>query len=269
MKKVLSLLSVMIMLLCLSVPTLAADVATFAVNVVSENDGKAIVSIDYEGKAAFNCLDFSVELSGNVTVEKASIGAGLRNFKIEAEDKQEGSVITAFNKDTNPIKFTFASLSSYKNVNGKDLLVLSLKKKSGDKLTENDVKLIVENCGVSIAGQTVPKTVTANTIQIGNKTATTVTAAGQAGTTVKKTAQDLQTTSAATTISGENTDANYSKGEKESGSEINTKENESDSTATKKPNRNKIIIISAAAVVAVAVIATVVVCIVKKKNSEE
>ena len=59
MKKIVSIIIAAVMAFCLCLPAFAAQSATFAVNVVSESDTRAIVSIDYEGGAAFNCLDFA------------------------------------------------------------------------------------------------------------------------------------------------------------------------------------------------------------------
>lgn len=151
MKKIVSIIIAAVMAFCLCLPAFAAQSATFAVNVVSESDTRAIVSIDYEGGAAFNCLDFEVKLSKRLSVEKCATGAGLRNFKIYADDLNANlgdTVIMSFNKDSNPIKFTFASISGFKAVNGKDLLTLTLKKTSADKLKADDVKLTVTNCGI-------------------------------------------------------------------------------------------------------------------------
>ena len=149
MKKIISIIIAAVMAFCLCLPAFAAQSATFAVNVVSEDNTKAVVSIDYEGGTAFNCLDFEVTLSSRVSIEKSANGAGLRNFKIYTEDNENGVVLTSFNKDANPMMFTFASITGFKAVNGKDLLVLTLKKTSSAKLTEKDVKLKVTNCGIS------------------------------------------------------------------------------------------------------------------------
>ena len=89
MKKIISIILAAVTALCLFIPALAAENSRFGVTVVSENDTKAVVSIDFNGGTAFNCLDFEVELSNRVSVEKCAIGAGLRNFKIYAQDNYE------------------------------------------------------------------------------------------------------------------------------------------------------------------------------------
>lgn len=70
MKKIISIIIAAVMAFCLCLPAFAAQSATFAVNVVSEDNTKAVVSIDYDGGTAFNCLDFEVTLSSRVSVEK-------------------------------------------------------------------------------------------------------------------------------------------------------------------------------------------------------
>ena len=195
MKKIISIIIAAVMAFCLCLSAFAAQSATFAVNVVSEDNTKAVVSIDYEGGAAFNCLDFEVTLSSRVSVEKSANGAGLRNFKIYTEDNENGVVLTSFNKDANPMMFTFASITGFKAVNGKDLLVLTLKKTSSAKLTEKDVKLKVTNCGISGATANEVISVNAQVIQIGGSAdIKTSAAAGQAGTAVDKTNASVRTT---------------------------------------------------------------------------
>ena len=52
MKKIISIIIAAVMAFCLCLPAFAAQSATFAVNVVSEDNTKAVVSIDYEGGTA-------------------------------------------------------------------------------------------------------------------------------------------------------------------------------------------------------------------------
>ena len=152
MKKFISVIIAAVMAFCMFIPALAADKAKFGVTLVSEDDSKAVVSVDYNGGSTFNCLDFEVKLSGRLKVEKCENGAGLRNFKIYVDDlNTEDATLSSFNKDSNPIAFTFATTADFKAVNGKDLLVITLKKTTKDKLTADDVKLTVTNCGVSSA----------------------------------------------------------------------------------------------------------------------
>ena len=197
MKKIISIIIAAVMAFCLCLPAFAAQSATFAVNVVSEDSKSAVVSIDYEGGAAFNCLDFEVKLSSRVSVEKATNGAGLRNFQIYAQDNfaSNGVVISSFNKDINPMMFTYVSLVGFKAVNGKDLIVLTLKKSSSGKLTSDDIKLNVTNCGINGSGESDVIIIGAKAVQIGgSSTVKTSAAAGQAGTAVDKTNASVKTT---------------------------------------------------------------------------
>ncbi len=270
MKKIISILIAAATALCLCLPVLAAESATFSVNVVSESDAKAVVSIDFEGGAAFNCLDFEVELSKRLSVEKCATGAGLRNFKIYANDLNSDlgdTVIMSFNKDTNPIKFTFASITGFKAVNGKDLLTLTLKKTSADKLKADDVKLTVSNCGLS--GSTADSVIAVDikTIQIGGSSEIkTSAAAGQAGTAVEKTnASDKTTATSAVT-----TTADISELSAESTTPVaeSTSDKNDESSDTKTTDKKKIVIVAAAALIVLAVIIAGVAVIAKKAKKD-
>lgn len=268
MKKIVSIIIAAVMAFCLCLPAFAAQSATFAVNVVSESDTRAIVSIDYEGGAAFNSLDFEVALSNKVSVEKVATGAGLRNFKIYAEDNENGVVLTSFNKDANPMKFAFISITSFKAVNGKDLLVLTLKKTSSTKLTEKDVNLKVTSCGLSGASETEVIMIDTKVIQIGDSsTIKTSAAAGQAGTTIAKTS--------GTTKAGETTSAVTTVGSSELSEESATPVAESvsgkkdEDTNTKTTDKKKIVIVGAAALIVLAIIVVAVVVIAKKYKKED
>lgn len=271
MKKIISIIIAAVMAFCLCLPAFAAQSATFAVNVVSESDTRAIVSIDYEGGAAFNCLDFEVKLSKRLSVEKCATGAGLRNFKIYAEDNYEdlnGQVITSFNKDINPMKFTYISLAGFKAVNGKDLWVITLNKSSADKLTSDDVKLTVTNCGIS--GSTADSVITAEAKIIpigGSSEVKTSAAAGQAGTTVAKTSGTSkagETTSVTTTAGSSELSAESTTPVAESTSDKNGENN-----GTKTTDKKKIVVVGAAALIVLAIIVVAVVVIAKKYKKED
>lgn len=271
MKKIVSIIIAAVMAFCLCLPAFAAQSATFAVNVVSESDTRAIVSIDYEGGAAFNCLDFEVKLSKRLSVEKCATGAGLRNFKIYAEDNYEdlnGQVITSFNKDINPMKFTYISLAGFKAVNGKDLWVITLNKLSADKLTSDDVKLTVTNCGLSGSTADSVITVEAKIIPIGGSSEVkTSAAAGQAGTTVAKTSGTSkagETTSVTTTAGSSELSAESTTPVAESTSDKNGENN-----GTKTTDKKKIVIVGAAALIVLAIIVVGVVVIAKKYKKED
>lgn len=271
MKKIISIIIAAVMAFCLCLPAFAAQSATFAVNVVSEDNTKAVVSIDYEGGAAFNSLDFEVTISNKVSVEKVATGAGLRNFKIYAEDNYDGiyqSVLTSFNKDINPMKFSYISLVGFEAVNGKDLFVLTLKKTSSAKLTEKDVKLKVADCGISGATANEVISVNAQVIQIGGSAdIKTSAAAGQAGTAVDKTNASVKTTA----TSAVTTTADSSELSAESTTPVaeSTSDKNGENNGTKITDKKKIVIVGAAALIVLAIIVVGVVVIAKKYKKED
>lgn len=268
MKKIISIILAAVTALCLFIPALAAENSRFGVTVVSENDTKAVVSIDFNGGTAFNCLDFEVELSNRVSVTDCSNGAGLRNFKIYVGDLgTQDATLSNFNKDSNPIKFTFATTIGFKAVNGKDLLVITLKKDTADKLTSKDVKLTVTNCGISGAQAASAVIIGTTVTQIGEKSNTPVTVPGQAGTTVAKTSSAAKTdaTTAATTVDSSKTTVQTEITDEHSGQTPGA----NGETEKKQPDRNKIIIVAALAISMIAVIAAGVIFIAKKYKKED
>lgn len=261
MKRIISIFVTAVIAMSLCVVAFAADSAKFAVNVVSENDTKATVTIDYEGGLSFNCLDLEVELSDRVSVMNCEKGAGLRNFMINHDSKD---MVLSFNDTTNPIGFAFASIVEFKAENGKDLLTITLKKNSADKLTSKDVKLTVTNCGVSGSDMIGSTDIKSTAIQIGNETGeVTAAAPGQAGTAAPKTTAASATTEVTTVNDGETT-AEDTKTDSEDRELTPETEETKKSTADKK----KIVIIAALAAATLAVIVAAVVYIVHKtKNS--
>lgn len=256
MKRIISIFVTAVIAMSLCVTVFAADSAKFAVNVVSENDTKATVTIDYEGGLSFNCLDFEVELSDRVSVMNCDKGAGMRNFLINHD-----TGASSLNADSNPIKFAFISLAAFKAENGKDLLTITLKKNSADKLTAKDVKLTITNCGVSGSDSSTVTDIKSTAIQIGNETGeVTAAAQGQAGTTANKTTVASSTTEVTTIKDGETTTAGDSKTDSEDRELTPATEEEKKSTADKK----KIVIIAALAAATLAVIVAAVVYIVYK-----
>lgn len=267
MKKFISVIIALVIAAALCVPAFAAsEKASFLVNVLSESDTEAMVSIDYNGGKSFNCLDFKVKLSDRVSIKNCSNGAGLINYKIYVLDLKTSDVtVSSFNDDTNPIKFTFASTIEFKVVNGKDLMTITLNKSSAAKLTADDVKLTVTNCGISVDNGT--ESIKVNTIQIGNaENATTLNSPNQVGTAEEKTGEPapLGETTSATQEASSDGDAEITLSP-DDGSEITPDENEdSQSTAS---NKKKIIIIAAVSLCLVLVIAATLIYIVKKAKT--
>lgn len=270
MKKFASIFISLIMIFALCVPALAAnETANFLVNVISESDSQAFISIDYNGGQTFNCLDFEVKLSERVSVKSCVNGAGLRNFKIYVDDlNSDALTISSCNKDGNPIKFTFASTLGFKVVNGKDILTLTLTKNSAAKLTSDDVKLTITNCGIS-ADDLSTKDIKTSVVQIGNKeSSTTLKSPDQVGTAAEKTSTPApvgEVTSATqeTTLSNDETSSSVES------SELTPADEKTETEQNDSSSKKKIIIIAAAALCLVVVIAATVIYIAKKTKNEE
>lgn len=271
MKKIISLVIAAVTAFCLCIPAFAAQSATFAVNVISEDDKSAVVSVDFKGGAAFNCLAFEITLSKRLSVEKSASGAGMRNFKIYVQDMgtgMENYIIMSFNDNANPMMFTFATLVGFKAVNGNDLIVLTLKKSSAGKLTADDFKLKVTNCGLSGSDATSVVPINTEVVQIGGTSnVKTSAAAGQAGTTVAKT--NASARAETTTEVEATTGSSQPSGELTSVAGESVSEKSTESPTEKSTDKRKIIIVGAAALVVLAFIVAAVIVIARKAKKED
>ena len=80
MKKVLCLISALVVMMLSCVTASAANEAKFKLRIVSESDTKAVLSFDYEGGTAVAALDVEISVNGNkLKVDKIEKGQGLNN----------------------------------------------------------------------------------------------------------------------------------------------------------------------------------------------
>lgn len=143
MKKLISLVISVVMVMLTVVTASAANVAKFNITLVSETDKEAVVSIDFNGGTGFSGFDFDVQLdSKRVEVVSAENGKGFLNFQ-----KQASAAFALINPDSNPVKGTMVAMPAYRNVeDSKELFVITLKKLSKEPLTNDDFKIVITNC---------------------------------------------------------------------------------------------------------------------------
>ncbi len=142
MKKILCLVTVCVMLMLTTVTSSAASDAKFKLKIVSETDTQAVVSLDYEGGASFAAIDFTVEPNKDkAEVTKITDGKGMISFKMQAQ-----AVISQPNVKNGKGLVTAAMIPGYRNVDGEDLFVITLKKLTKDSLTADDIKIVFSNC---------------------------------------------------------------------------------------------------------------------------
>lgn len=268
MKRLISVILAVVTVLCMDVCAFAAENARFGVTVVSENDKTAVISIDYNGGAAFNALDFEVKISDKVELQNCEKGTGFNNFMLSI---QSNNTVLSFNPETNPIKFGFAALDAFKVIKGKDLLVLTLKKKTSAKLTSNEVKLTVTNCA-AIDDENVTVNVGVTVTQLDGNAAALTQKSEKTQATTAKTKNDaaVAQTTATTTAVAESTkdgqvDTTGEYNEDTALNETQTKTEEKKQTT----DRKKIIIIVAAAVALLLVIAAALVLIAHKYRKND
>ena len=141
MKRILCLLTVFALLMVSMVTVSAASVAKFNLTLVSETDTQAVVTFDFEGGTSFSALDFDVVVNEEkVKVTNIENGEGLVNFQ------KQGTALAMANPDTIPAKVSLAMIPGYRNVDGKALFKITLKKLTKETLTSSDVEVKVTNC---------------------------------------------------------------------------------------------------------------------------
>ncbi len=147
MKRLLSLaLSVVLVMLSVVIVS-AAGTTKFNVNIVSETDTDAVISLDFEGGTGFCAMDTEITVNTKkLKVVSVKSGKGFENFKA-----QTGMAMEAINDKVNPILASAILINPFRAVDGKDIFVVTLKKLSKDKITNNDFKVVITNCADSNA----------------------------------------------------------------------------------------------------------------------
>lgn len=142
MKKILCFVSVCVMLMLCTITSSAASESKFKLKLVSENDTQAVVSLDFAGGASFSAIDFNVEVNTDkVKVTNIVDGKGMTNFKLQAQ-----AAVSQPNVKGDSAMVTAAMIPGYRNVDGEDLFVITLKKLTKDSLSNDDVKIVFTNC---------------------------------------------------------------------------------------------------------------------------
>lgn len=156
MKKFLSLaISVLfVMLTCVTVS--AAQVVKFNINLVSENEKEAVITLDYEGGVSFSGIDFDIEYnSKKIQIIEAKAGKGYQSFLM-----QGNTAIFQINKDKNPAQGTMACVPGFRVVDGKDVFTFKLKKLSAEALASSDFTVKFTNCTDGNFNQLTPSVTT-------------------------------------------------------------------------------------------------------------
>jgi len=206
MKRVISLIMALALMLTMAVTAFASETVKFSVNVVSESNTEAVVTIDYEGGPGYNALDMTVSFSSRISIVEAKKGEALKTFLSENEN-----AISSSNIKDNTVVTAYASIDPFKATGGKDLYRISIKKSSADKLKKSDVKLTVSNCGTLKSDgdvQTLTTSVTYtfdDTVETTKPTAKSTTKPTEKSTSKTTEKSTSKTTSKNTTKKGETT----------------------------------------------------------------
>ncbi len=152
MKKILCFISVCVMLMLSTVTSSAAAESKFKLRLVSENDTQAVLSLDFAGGTSFSAIDFNVEVNTKkVKVTDIVDGKGMINFKIQAQ-----AAVSQPNIKGDIAMVTAAMIPGYRNVDGEDLFVITLKKLTKETITADDIKIVFTNCQDATFGNIKP-----------------------------------------------------------------------------------------------------------------
>lgn len=269
MKKLISLLSAVLIILTLSIPCFALSPAKFNITLVSEDNSTAVVSVDFAGGTAFSNFDFEMKVNEKKLKATSAVTSDNVDAFLKELQMNNNAGMAVMNPDT--LKATFASTSPYKNTKGKDLFVITFKKLSKEKITADDISVTFSCCGYK-DGTSLKVEVT-NTIGSGtasSKTTTTTTTTTKSDKTtaaVTKNGTTAATTSAANIPSAASTEISDSSELITNGQiDPDTITDIADETAAEENNTNsrKIIAVACAAVFMVIIIVAVCLYVVKK-----
>lgn len=231
MKRILSLISVCVLLMLSVVTASAENLSKFNLKLVSENDSQAVFVLDFEGGTPFSALDFNVVTNEKKAKVTAIVdGQGLINFKQQAD-----AAISQANVETTPAMVTVAMIPGYRNVKASALFEITVAKLEKEKLTAKDVVIEITNC----ADNNFNPIETSVTTELG-------------ATSTDATVASTEDSGSTTQLTENNTEP-----------QTDTQADDQDSTDGKEPNTAAIIVVC---VVAVAIVAGAVIVIIKKKT---
>lgn len=264
MKKIISLVISVVLVMLTVVTSSAASLAKFNITLVSETDKQVVVTIDFNGGTGFSALDIALKVNEKrIKIISIENGEGLNNFQ-----KTMGSTIALTNVDANPPKVSVACLNAFRVIDGKDLFVVRIKKLSADTLSYKDFDIEVTNCAYTQADDIIEITDISVTTDLQGVGADDTTSSAVAPST---TPDEVSSTSVSPTEEPEFTNAiEGTSGEvidAENGTTDEMVQNENG--GEKDDSNSKGIIIAVVAVVFVAAVAVVAVIVMKKKKSPE
>lgn len=255
MKKLISLLVSVILVMLTCVTASAAGVAKFNITLVYETDSQAVVSVDFNGGTSFSGFDFEVKLDETrVEVTGAEKGKGLLDCMQQADIS-----LAEINPDSKPVKATMAIVPAYRNIENKDLFVITLKKLSPEPISYKDFTIVITNC-VDSSLQPVETSLTTDlqgAASDGTTSAVTSTNSTEASTDASTSADAPEFTNAIEGTSGEMIEIEPNAPDAEE--EVNDE----------KDNGSKGIVIAVASVVFIAAVGGISYVVLKKKKSPD
>lgn len=263
MKRITYIIISTLIFLMFTLPSFAADSAKFNVRIQSQNDKQAIIAIDFEGSATFACLDMEMKVnSSSLSANKGVVGDGFKAFRDYAEDNGYVAMGSA-NTQVNPIKFSVVTTSSYKNVKGKDMFIITFDKKSNVAISKNDISLSITNCQTGEFKDV--KTSVTYSISDGSTTLAPNNSTTSAATGVVDTTNPANPV---TTVSANSSDDITVETDGET-LIAQDEENSKEQTATRSIDKTKVIVIGVAVVICVLLIITAIIIYSRSRSKKK
>ena len=265
MKKILCLVFACVLLMLSAVTASAANVSNFNLTLVSQTDSQAVLTFDFAGGTSFSALDFDVKVNASkVKVVEIEEGDALFSFRKQA------TVISQSNVDITPAKVTAAMIPGYRNVNGKDLFKITVKKLTKENLTADDITIVITNCADD-KYNLIGTSITSDLPKAGAQTSTDVDSGAENSTTPDGTENSTLTPGETTTSTSiqivTDAEGNTIYAEANRPADGETTQKAENTTVEKKNDKTTVIIICTVAAVVVGGAAVAAVLVMKKKKS--
>lgn len=269
MKKFISLIVSVVLIMLTVITASAAEEAFLNVTLVSETEKDAVVTVDFNRGVGFSAMDMEFSLDDKrVSVVSVEEGKGFANFS-----KKSGTAFAMIGDDMSKPRASFVTIEPFRVVDGKDLLIIKIKKLSPETLSYKDFNVEITNYANAQAQELPLDKVSVTTdLQGVTDTQTTSAAVVPSEKTEDTTTQATSATKIDITNDTGDTIGSVIEVEKEDEVENGIEDPSEDvpeENGDKKDTGSDLIIIAVVAVVFVAVVSGIAVVVMKKKKTTE
>ncbi len=125
----------------------AANTAEFKVCIANQDEKSITVTLDFANGTGFCAFDASIEYDTlKLGLESCQFSSGFASY-VKAVEKKGGMTIYNINSKNNPIKVSSAGTVPFEKAgNDGSVIKMNFSKINGTNLSENDIKVTIENC---------------------------------------------------------------------------------------------------------------------------